>query len=224
MMRISKRIYLEAENNAQFAVGLGTGLGSGLAYLPDKSVKEIFNHFQESMQFLRALGFAIGHVYSFLSQEQRNNIMTNTSPQFVYGLGDGLGHNFSSFKPEIQEQLLKKAEQSNEFGRGLGKGVAKAFKDLNDEILQREILFVATHTNQNSPFAHSPGIGLGKDFPSLSDETHHETLKLIEIESLFTKGLAIGLHSSFKYLSMDLQQQISKLGEHNVHFSSLSMG
>jgi hypothetical protein len=176
------------------------------------------------MQFLRALAFTIGHVYPFLSDEQRNNIMTNRNPQFEYGLGDGLGHNFSSLKAEVQEQLLRKAEQSNDFGKGLGKGVAKAFKDLNDEILQREILIQGAYSNPNSPFAHSLGMGLGKDFPSLSDEINQEILRLIENESLFSKGLATGLQSSFKYLSMDLQQQISKVGEHNAHFSSLCVG
>jgi hypothetical protein len=67
-------------------------------------------------------------------------------------------------------------------------------------------------------------MGLGKDFPSLSDEINQEILRLIENESLFSKGLATGLQSSFKYLSMDLQQQISKVGEHNAHFSSLCVG
>jgi hypothetical protein len=146
----------------------------------------MLDHFKGSMQFLRALGFAIGHVYSFLTEEQRNNIMTNKSPQFAYGLGHGLGHSFSSLKPEIQEQLLKNVEQSNDFGRGLGKGVARAFKDLNDEILQNEILIQGVYANPNSAFAYSLGMGLGIDFPSLSDEIHQATLKLVENEPVTT--------------------------------------
>ncbi|MFZ0513732.1 MAG: hypothetical protein WAM14_19150 [Candidatus Nitrosopolaris sp.] len=87
-----------------------------------------------------------------------------------------MGHNFSSFKPEIQEQLLKRAEQSNEFGRGLDQEMAKAFKHLNDEILEREILLLGAHTNQNSEFVHGLGTTFGKDFPSLGHEIQHEIL------------------------------------------------
>jgi hypothetical protein len=181
---------------------------------------------EKNVQFQRALGFAIGHVYIFLSEQKNNAVLkiTNKNPQFAYGLGDGLGHIFSSFKTETQEKLLKKAEQSNEFGRGLGEGIAKAFKELNDRILEREILLLAARTNRDSEFALGLGSGLGKDFPSLTDEIHQEILKIVDNECLFTKGFSTGLRYSFRYLSKDLQRQISILGQNNSHFSYLVNG
>ncbi len=221
------KVYLEAENNPQFARGFGAGLGSAFPYIPNEVVNNIFySRLEKNVQFQRALGFAIGHVYIFLSEQKNNAVLkiTNKNPQFAYGLGDGLGHIFSSFKTETQEKLLKKAEQSNEFGRGLGEGIAKAFKELNDRILEREILLLAARTNRDSEFALGLGSGLGKDFPSLTDEIHQEILKIVDNECLFTKGFSTGLRYSFRYLSKDLQRQISILGQNNSHFSYLVNG
>jgi len=131
-------------NNKDLFVGLGTDVGSMFPYLSETLADQALKQIRNDSGYARALGFAIGHVYTSMSDEQRSIIMQqaddNNKTEFAYGLGDGLGHSFPSLRSELQEEILKLGLQKNS-GKGLGFGLGYGFNHL-DEIVQDELILL----------------------------------------------------------------------------------
>jgi class 3 adenylate cyclase len=69
---------------------------------------------------------------------------------------------------------------------------------------------------QNPSFAERLGLGLGLKFPTLQTHIQRDILSMqIQEDSVFTKGLGLGLASSVTYLSAELQHEISAAAESN---------
>src|SRR5215469_1759207 len=214
-----KEIYAEAQNNytnnRDFFVGLGTGVGSIFPYLSVTLADEAFKQIRNDSGYARALGFAIGHVYPSMSNEQRSIIMqqvddNNNNIEFAYGLGDGLGHSFPSLRSELQEEILNLEilQKNSEFRKGLGFGLGYGFNHV-DEIVQDELLVLTDE--EESGFTTSMGHGICRIFPSLSHKLQQKILKYLQTHNKFADGFSLGLGYSFKYLDKDTQEQISNL-------------
>jgi class 3 adenylate cyclase len=216
---IKEIIYAEAQNNntnkRDFFVGLGMGVGSIFPYLSVTLADEAFKQIPNDSGYARALGFAIGHVYPSMSNEQRSIIMqqaddNNNNIEFAYGLGDGLGHSFPSLRSELQEEILNLGipQKNSEFRKGLGFGLGYGFNHV-DEIIQDELLVLTDEWE--SGFTTSMGHGICRIFPSLSFKLQQKILKYLQTHNKFADGFSLGLGYSFKYLDKDTQEQISNL-------------
>jgi class 3 adenylate cyclase len=212
-----KEICADAQNNnnRDFFAGLGTGVGSMFPYLSETLVDEVFKQIQNDSEYARALGFAIGHIYTSMSDKQRSNIRKqtdddNNNAEFAYGLGDGLGHSFPSLRSELQEEILKLEilQKNSEFRKGLGFGLGYGFNHV-DEIVQDELLVLTDE--EESGFTTSMGHGICRIFPSLSHKLQQKILKYLQTHNKFADGFSLGLGYSFKYLDKDTQEQISNL-------------
>ena len=85
----------------------------------------------ENVQLAYGLGFALGHISTFLDEEHLSrvfNYIDQSCYEFANGLGDGLGHNFGYLNPDLQEKTVRWAERNNAFAIGLGIGLGHAFK------------------------------------------------------------------------------------------------
>jgi class 3 adenylate cyclase len=184
-------------------------------YLSETLADEALKQIQNDSEYARSLGFAIGHIYTSMSNKQRSNIMQqaeddNNNNEFAYGLGDGLGHSFPSLRSELQEEILKLEilQKNSEFRKGLGFGLGYGFNHV-DEIVQDELLVLTDE--EESGFTTSMGHGICRIFPSLSHKLQQKILKYLQTHNKFADGFSLGLGYSFKYLDKDTQEQISNL-------------
>ena len=94
-------IYARSETKVQFAVGLGTGLGSVHPYLDKEIQQEVFSRAGKNPHL--EYGFGITHIFAYLRRSIREPIFAalmnknnNDNNELAKGLGTGLGHIFPS--------------------------------------------------------------------------------------------------------------------------------
>ncbi|MDQ4014224.1 MAG: hypothetical protein M3136_00460 [Thermoproteota archaeon] len=221
---LEDKIFEKAKVSTQFAFGFGYGLANYFTSADREYERYILNRVrEEDVQLVWALGFALSHTFVYLPKENQEFILHEINGEkknnhvFARALGEGLGHSFPLFGSELQETVLKLAENRNSyFANGLGFGLGYNFGNL-DEIVQDELLLQG---EEESEFTKSWGHGIGYNFPSLTNKLQAKILKnLLGGSSMYTEGFALGLSHSFKYLGEDTREQITNLSETNSSIS-----
>jgi class 3 adenylate cyclase len=130
---------------------LGQGLGYNFPSLKEELQEETLMWAEKNKEFADGLGQGLAHSFIYLSEISQDGIVrwlvSVKNGEFAQALGQGLGYNFPSLKEELQEKVLKLAEQDAMFSAGLGSGLVHCFKYL-DKDLQGRILKLSEQKDQ----------------------------------------------------------------------------
>jgi hypothetical protein len=114
---------------------------------------------------------------------------------------------------QLQDEIFQISlkEKNYYFPRGLGAGLGRTFRYLEDDILKHLIALTSEHV----ALAIGVGYGLGLVFTSSSlSEGFHDYIKRIAKENgEITRGLGMGLGQNYPLLNKTLQREILKLTE-----------
>ena len=100
--------------------------------------------------------------------------------------------------------MLKYLQTNSQFATGLGIGVGRVFKVINQD-LTREAWTIAS---LNGGFARGLGHGLGSIRPFLSDDLVRILFSKLQENIEFARGLGHGLGSVYQYLQEEIRNQI----------------
>jgi class 3 adenylate cyclase len=214
---LQRRIFSLLKGNLSIAEGFGIGIGIVLPYLARHFQNKVYKLAEKNASLVRTLGFSLGHGLPTIKLEPATARSPGSDipqkPEFEYGLGAGAGHNFPFLNVETQGQILNKALNAKEFGKGFGMGLAKSFKSL-DNIIRKEILKQAKA--KDTEFSYSLGYGLGCALPSTNELLLKELLNnIVNDNSAFARGFEAGIPRSLRYLDKESLAQISELFEQN---------
>ncbi len=247
-LQLQKTIYQIAENDFNFALGLGEGIGSIFSYL-DKTMQDelLLKATSVESAFTKGLGIGIGSVFNYLSPQLQNKIMfykTMQNVQFTKGLGIGIGSVFNYLSPQLQKTIFNKmAENDFNFALGLGEGIGSIFSYL-DKTMQKDFAlrvkedrYKEREDGNNYPslgFAMGIGIGIGaqcyKYYFDNDDYNHNyfnqfttNSDNLLSSNTYFAKGLGIGTASTVSLLYLedknDLNLKLLKILYSNFKFA-----
>ena len=179
-------LFAKAQNNVEFAIGLGEGFGHIFVYLKnevrDKMLEDLdkegatesdetgnkqdHNFTRRGNGFNRGLGMGLGKNYAYIRKglEFRMFAKATINIQFAIGLGEGLGYVFPYLSHELQERIFEKIGRNKIFAKSLGASLNGNLSSLNDKRLIQKILSTASekvdYSENGLSFSDYPTIGL----------------------------------------------------------------
>lgn len=204
-----KKIFKILLKNSYF--DLGTGIGSGLAFLYFSKTQQakFFKMADRDEDFARGLGNGIFYNFGYYTREFKKIIFkkVRANKDFRIGAGYSLGRIYLSQLTKTQSLAMNIANVDSHFALGMGEGIGSRFtyleKDLKKKIFQK--------ATKNSAFSNGLGNGIGRNFAYYTKDNHEEIFDQAKIDPYFADGLGIGLGRCFKYLKVGQQQQLITL-------------
>jgi hypothetical protein len=111
--------------------------------------------------------FGLGHIFSYINDDDKGLIRNIKDQEFTYFLGRGLGHSFLSLNQHMQQELIRHIEEEKEdtndngsLGRGIAEGLDYSFPYM-DKGLQEKISGLVnlsksdSHMQQQSSYSSS---------------------------------------------------------------------
>jgi hypothetical protein len=190
-----------AEDDVEFAIGLGHGIGTVYNYLECAQKDQVIAHTGDNSGFSRGLGFGLGSVFSYLGEDVKNEILARSArnEQLSLGLGSGLAMHISYLSHVVAQKIFDLAKSNPFLAAGLGEGCAVAFSRMP----QNTKGWLSSHFSSTDGFAFGFGAGIGKIRKYLERGAFEEAASFAKSDQ-FAKGLAIGLGSACAHLPRDL--------------------
>jgi hypothetical protein len=224
------QIFSRAQENVEFAIGLGEGFGRIFVYLNKELREKILEDLGRDNEyyhnnsnnnngsgisgngFSRGIGIGLGKNFAYLRKifEFRIFAQALANTQFAIGLGEGLGYVFCYFDSELQNKILQKSNENIQLARGLGIGLGHIFYYLNDNKELQDKIF--SQMKINMVFAESIGACLSHNFSQLKKDYNSLQKILVKAEELseFAKGICLeeGFDDNIKCLNKQSQDRL----------------
>jgi hypothetical protein len=214
-------IFKRADEDSQFAYGLGCQLGHIFGYLEKDSQDVIFRKAESNILFAQGLGDGLGRHYYYLNKQVQEEILKKVEKniELKKGLGIGMGRVFSFQTIETQRELLKMAKQDVQFAIGLGMGMGLIFAYTKQQMNKEVLDLLLQH---NTGLTRGYGIGMGRVFSFQTIETQQEMFNHMEGNIQLSLGLGEGIGQSFIYLDEEhknLQSYFFKKAHNDNNFA-----
>jgi hypothetical protein len=191
-----------AEEDVEFAIGFGEGIGRVYNQLEDSQKKQLVMSYIDDGDagFSRGLGMGFGSVFSYFEEDVKKDILAHIphNGQLSLGLGTGLAMHISYLSEALAFKVFELARNNSLLAVGLGEGCGTIFPYLSQVTKD----WLSSRVSIDG-FAFGFGIGIGKIRRYLENSAFEKAAAFTN-SNKFMEGFAIGLGTVTVNLSKDL--------------------